>query len=166
MKILTPSSKKSREKSTSSGSLILTEQEFKKLPVKQGLVLSSEKMNRLSKRIEELIGLKVNKKLKYRKIKQQLANLLKVNMDIVKQVYTREVKCNQAMMLVFGRIVDIDSLPMVIVSRAVEESKIIFNLLIRKIVVKKFRYKMVAEGRVLLEDRSVVFKEHYNFHHH
>jgi hypothetical protein len=37
-----------------------------------------------------------------------------------------EDKCNQAMMLKFGRIVDIDSLAMVTVPRAVEEGKKVF----------------------------------------
>nr|AAS21445.1 hypothetical protein FLJ31910-like protein [Oikopleura dioica] len=102
-------------------SQIMTEQEFEKFPVKQGLVVPSEKMNRLSKRIEELMGEKENEKLKYRKAKQQHVHLVKGNKDIVNQVKNLEDKCNQAMMLKFGRIVDIDSLAMVTVPRAVEE---------------------------------------------
>ncbi|CAG5111754.1 Oidioi.mRNA.OKI2018_I69.chr2.g6028.t1.cds [Oikopleura dioica] len=104
-------------------SQILIEQDFEKFPVKQGLVVPSEKMNRLSTRIEELMGEKENEKLKYRKAKQQHVHLVKGNKDIVNQVKALDEKCNQAMMLKFGRIVDIDSLAMVTVPRAVEEGQ-------------------------------------------
>ena len=50
-------------------------------------------------------------------------SLTKGNKDRVQEVGELSEKCNQAMMLKFGRIVDIDSLELVTTSRAVDEAR-------------------------------------------
>jgi len=61
--------------------------------------------------------------LKFRNARHQHVLLTKGNKEKVQEVEILEDKCNQAMMLKFGRIVDIDSLGTVTVSRAVEEAR-------------------------------------------
>ena len=62
-------------------------------------------------------------KVKFRNARHQHVLLTKGNKEKVQEVEILEDKCNQAMMLKFGRIVDIDSLGTVTVSRAVEEAR-------------------------------------------
>lgn len=50
-------------------------------------------------------------------------SLTKGNKDRVQEVAELSEKCNQSMMLKFGRIVDIDSLELVTTSRAVDEAR-------------------------------------------
>lgn len=97
---------------------------FERFPSKQGLVVPSETINRLSKRIEELIVEKDEEKHKYRKARQQHVHLVKGNKEMSGSVEELEEKCEQAMMLKFGRSVDIDSLGTITVSRAVEEARL------------------------------------------
>ena len=61
--------------------------------------------------------------MKFRNARHQHVLLTKGNKEKVQEVEILEDKCNQAMMLKFGRIVDIDSLGTVTVSRAVEEAR-------------------------------------------
>ena len=62
-------------------------------------------------------------KVKFRNARHQHVLLTKGNKDRVVEVAELSEKCNQTMMLKFGRIVDIDSLELVTTSRAVEEAR-------------------------------------------
>ena len=61
--------------------------------------------------------------MKFRNARHQHVLLTKGNKDRVVEVAELSEKCNQTMMLKFGRIVDIDSLELVTTSRAVEEAR-------------------------------------------
>jgi len=93
------------------------------IPVKKGLVVPQQTIARLNKRIDELMVEREEEKVKFRNARHQHVLLTKGNKEKVQEVEVLEDKCNQAMMLKFGRIVDIDSLGTVTVSRAVEEAR-------------------------------------------
>ena len=79
--------------------------EFEKFASKQGLVVPAHTINRLSTRIEELLVEKDEEKQKYRKARQQHVHLVKGNKEMALKVDELEEKCEQAMMLKFGRMV-------------------------------------------------------------
>merc|ERR1719285_239198 len=93
------------------------------IPLQKGLVVPSQTIARLNQRIDELMVEREQEKVKFRNARHQHVLLTKGNKDRVVEVAELSEKCNQTMMLKFGRIVDIDSLELVTTSRAVEEAR-------------------------------------------
>merc|ERR1719436_172619 len=93
------------------------------IPLKSGLVVPSMTISNLNRRIDELMVEREQEKVKFRNARHQHVLLTKGNKDRVVEVAELSEKCNQTMMLKFGRIVDIDSLELVTTSRAVEEAR-------------------------------------------
>ena len=91
-------------------------------------------------------------KVKFRNARHQHVLLTKGNKDKVQEVEILEDKCNQAMMLKFGRIVDIDSLGTVTVSRAVEEARDAVRQ--NEIKLAKEEHKMEQQVQALKSDLS------------
>ena len=90
--------------------------------------------------------------MKFRNARHQHVLLTKGNKDKVQEVEILEDKCNQAMMLKFGRIVDIDSLGTVTVSRAVEEARDAVRQ--NEIKLAKEEHKMEQQVQALKSDLS------------
>jgi len=93
------------------------------IPSAKGLVVPNKTIARLNTRIEELMVEREEEKVKFRNARHQHVLLTKGNKEKGLEVSELEEKCNQSMMLKFGRIVDIDSLGTITVSRAVVEAR-------------------------------------------
>nr|CAB3230210.1 WD repeat-containing protein 52-like [Phallusia mammillata] len=87
------------------------------------LVFANSSLTALQRRIKELQQEKSEQRKFYKEARQQHVHLIKSGRLMEERIQQLEEKCEQAMMLKFGRIVDLDKLNSVTVNKNVEELK-------------------------------------------
>ncbi|XP_070551975.1 cilia- and flagella-associated protein 44-like isoform X2 [Ptychodera flava] len=113
------------------------------------LVFTCAGMVRLQRRIRELKDEKASQRRHYKEHRQQHVQLIKDRKLMEAKIQELEEKCNEMMMLKFGRIVDLEKLETVGVNRNIEELK-------EKLRINEYAH---AEELRKIEDKIALKKE-------